>query len=239
MKLLLVHPERERPSRLVLGREELHRLRAVKRLRPGDRLELLDAERGLAASAVIGKDDSVEAGEWRPVGPDPHPPLVLAMACIQAEKLEWAAQRAFELGLAEFWPFESERVQGARGPRQAERLALLARAACEQSGRRHLPRVREPAAFEAVLEACRREGRRVAVLDPTAEADPGALVEPGVPAALLVGPEGGFSPPELELAAAHGAVGVGLAGHVLRAETAAVAVTTLALARWGWLGPRG
>jgi 16S rRNA (uracil1498-N3)-methyltransferase len=107
--------------------------------------------------------------------------------------------------------------------------------ACEQSGRNRLPHIFEPIALRKWLTTDCPSGLKL-VLDPYA----GQRLRSNTPATqemtLLIGPEGGFTPGELQLAEAKGFVGVQLGPRILRTETAAVAALSALQILWGDLG---
>lgn len=215
---------------LALDRDQARRLRKVLRRRDGDAVRLLDLAGGRVWEGVLGPGDRVQLGESRPVGPDPHPDLRLYMAPAKGERSELAARMLFELGLRELALLETERGVRAPGMGLVNRLQRVARSACEQSGREHLARVVQPRSLRAAVAECRREGRAAWLLHPGGG---GLPAWPGS-AALFVGPEGGFTEAEVVAARDGGAEVVGLGGHVLRLETAAVAAGARVLAAAGW-----
>jgi 16S rRNA (uracil1498-N3)-methyltransferase len=115
----------------------------------------------------------------------------------------------------------SERYRG-----KAVRWRKIVFEAVKQSGRSVIPVVEEPTAFEEIIK---REGPKI-VFD--AEEDP-APKQPSNPATLFIGPEGGWSENELQLARAHDCAFERLGGRRLRAETAAIVATALVAARSG------
>ena len=203
-----------------LGAPELdpsdrHHLERVLRLRPGEDVTVSDGQGGwrpcrFAAGATV-----------EPVGPvvrdpRPAPELTVAFAVVKGERPEWAVQKLSELGVDRIVPFLSDRSvvrwDGDRAARQVERLRKVAREAAMQCRRTWLPAVEDVAEFEEVA------GRPGAVL---AERDGRGPWLPDGP--VLVGPEGGWSDEERSRGLPRMAVGA----HVLRAETAAVAVAAL------------
>lgn len=231
MRLLLVDPPGlEGP--IPLEPEDLRRLRKVLRLEDGATLEVVDPGHARQGTAVL-RGRQLEVASWAPLGPDPHPDLVVVTAALKGERLEWAAQRAFEAGLRGLRLVRTARAQLDPPPRLLRRLEAVARAACEQSGRRHLPALGAHGDLAAALDQAAHEGRELLLLHPGGEPFPPRLAGP---AALVIGPEGGLTEAEVEQAAGRGARVLGLGGHVLRAETALVVGVTLALDRLGWLG---
>src|SRR3954454_19512275 len=157
--------------------------------------------------------------------PEPGPDVWLVFAPIKRARLEWLVEKATELGVAALVPVMSARTQSERVNR--ERLRVIAVAASEQSERISLPDIRPevpltrvladwPAAGRRILWAERGAGQRMA------EALAGSYGT--TPAAVFVGPEGGFAETELDALGKLSIVTrVGLGPRILRAETAALA----------------
>jgi 16S rRNA (uracil1498-N3)-methyltransferase len=170
-----------------------------------------------ARITVIGRERARFAVEAR-IRPQPEePPLILLFALLKRDATDLAVRQATELGATLIQPVLTARTNAART--NLARLAAIAEEAAEQSGRLSVPVLRPPAPLADVLAAW-PAGR------------PLALARPGAPPpaadadarALLVGPEGGFTPAELDALARHKFVApLGLGPHVLRAETAIVA----------------
>jgi 16S rRNA (uracil1498-N3)-methyltransferase len=147
--------------------------------------------------------------------------------------MDWIIQKAVELGATGILPWQAERsVLKLDGERAAKRLAHwqgVAIAACEQCGRNRLPRIDAPGRLADVL--ARSQGRRQVVLSPL----PGAAADPiwREACALVIGPEGGFSPAELATLTAAGAASLTLGPRILRTETAGLAALSALNARLG------
>lgn len=152
--------------------------------------------------------------------------LSLAFSLIKKDNVEWIIQKGTELGVREFIPLVSERSE--KKGFNMERARKIVVEACEQSGRAELPRIREP---QSVDEFVRGEEREIFVLHTGGVGLKNAF--DGVPRNLVacVGPEGGWSEREVSLFREKGASVITLSTPVLRAETAAIAVAVLVLAR--------
>ncbi len=148
-----------------------------------------------------------------------EPDLWLLFALLKRDATDLVVQKATELGVSALHPVITERCNTHR--MNAGRLHAIAVEAAEQCERLTVPTLHEPRALQAVLADWPADRRLVAALE-RSEAPPIAAV-PG-PKALLVGPEGGFSPSELEALRAHPFVTpVSLGPRVLRADTACIA----------------
>jgi 16S rRNA (uracil1498-N3)-methyltransferase len=217
----------EGATELDLPREVARRLRKVLRLRDGAEVPVLDPSGSRRAMGTLASGDHLSLGPWEPLGPDPHPPVCLYLPPLKADLTERAARSLFELGLRELVLASTARSQLEPPPRLLRRLEAAAHAASEQSGRLHLPTIRAG----ELPEAWGEPGATL-VLHPGGEPFPATLEGPTT---LVLGPEGGLTDDEVEAARAAGARVVGLGGHVLRAETAAITAATLALRAHGWL----
>lgn len=224
--------------------ESLHYLTRVLRLRQGDGLEVFDGE-GRAWEAVvasIGEDLArIELGEaLRRSG---APPITLGQGLAKGDKLELVVQKATELGMSRFVPLQLERsvvrLDEAKGADRARRWRKIAEEAARQSGRADVPAVDEPQSLERFLAAAAERGEAVAVLyEGEREKRLGPWIAANLerPIALVVGPEGGFAPAEIERARAAGCAVLGLGPRILRTETAGVAALAVALHLAGELG---
>lgn len=209
----------------------------VLRLGEGAELRLFDGA-GQEARAVI-----VEASRKRVVarleaierGRCESPLSVhLGQAISKGDRMDYAIQKAVELGVATITPLYTEHGDvHLKGEREAKKLAhwqAVAASACEQCGRATLPPVHPPAGLADWL-ADRHEALRLVLHPGTA----GALEQREAPAtaALLIGPEGGLSEAEVEAALAGGFVPLSLGPRILRTETAPVVALSLLQARFG------
>jgi 16S rRNA (uracil1498-N3)-methyltransferase len=205
---------------------QAHRLRHVLRLAPGDAVAAFNARDGefLCTVAEFGRNGGSLAVGPRRRAPETEPDLWLLFAPIKRARLDWLVEKATELGAAALVPVWTERTQMERLNR--ERLAALAVAAAEQSGRLAPPEIRAAERLDRVIAGW--DGRRrLFVCDESGGGAPATSALAGLapgPAALVVGPEGGFSETELDaLGKVAFVTRIGLGPRVLRAETAAVA----------------
>jgi 16S rRNA (uracil1498-N3)-methyltransferase len=157
--------------------------------------------------------------------PEPEADLWLLFAPIKRVRLDWVVEKATELGAAALLPVMTARTQPERLNR--ERLRALAIAATEQCERLSVPDIAIPEPLDRVVAAW-PAGRRLVLCDESGAGMPIAEALAGfprqAPAALFVGPEGGFTDRELDaLGKLPIVTRVGLGPRVLRAETAAVA----------------
>ncbi|WP_404299450.1 16S rRNA (uracil(1498)-N(3))-methyltransferase [Halomonas sp.] len=213
----------------------------VLRLGEGAPLRLFDG-RGLEASAVL-----VEASRKRVVvriesvvnGQGESPLIVhLGQAISKGDRMDYAIQKAVELGVAAITPLYTEHGDvRLRGEREAKKIAhwqAVAASACEQCGRTRVPPVHPPLALADWL-AERDEALRL-VLHPATDSEAKALLEcEAVPAsvALVIGPEGGLTKVEVDAARTRGFAPLSLGPRILRTETAPVVALSLLQYRFG------
>jgi 16S rRNA (uracil1498-N3)-methyltransferase len=213
-------------------------LTQVMRLKAGDPLLVFNGRDGEwrgAVAEVLKRGAVLRADELaRPQTPSPDVELVLAL--IRKGPLEFAVEKATELGVRRIRLAVTRRTQGEH--LRLDRLDLIAREAAEQCERLDVPEIVAPMKLEAILAEA--ADRRLLFCDETGgPAAISALAAASAgPWSILIGPEGGFAPEEREaLLALANAIPVSLGPRILRAETAALAALTLWQATVGdWTG---
>jgi 16S rRNA (uracil1498-N3)-methyltransferase len=157
---------------------------------------------------------------------------------VKRGRMETIVEKAAELGAAKIWPVLTERTNAER--LREDRLAIIATEAAEQTGRSDVPQIDAPTKLDKLLTNWDPD-RQLLFCDEAGDAPPiqQALMnaKPG-PWAILIGPEGGFSPSErARLRSLAFAVPVSLGPRILRADTAAISAMTLWQAALGdWRG---
>ncbi len=216
-------------ARLTLDDGQSRYLSSVMRQAVGDELAVFNGRDGewRVQIAEIGKRavtlTVVEMLRPQAFGPD----LDLVIALVKRPRLETIVEKAAELGVRRIRPVTTERTNTERV--RVERLNAIAVEAAEQTGRLDTPTVAEPVRLERML-ADWEPGRRLMFCDKAGDAPQAAeaLSGDGGPWAILIGPEGGFSPDERErLRALPFATRVSLGPRILRADTAAISALTL------------
>ena len=214
-------------------------LGAVLRLGTGERVKLFDNQTGewLAEIAEAGKKRSTLTVLERLRDRETVPDLWLLFAPIKRGRIDWLVEKATELGAARLAPVITRRTIVDR--LNLDRLRAHAIEAAEQCERTALPELAEPRKLDAVLKDWPAD--RVLYFADEGGGEPFAAT-PG-PAAILIGPEGGFTEEErAAIRALPQARPVSLGPRILRADTAALAAISLwmgAAGDWRGRAPRG
>lgn len=226
---------------LSLGQHDLpeaqaHYIGRVLRHATGDAVQLFDGSgrEYLGELVEVGKRNvRVELREQFAGQPDSPLRIHLGQGLSRGERMDWAIQKATELGVAEITPIVSERcevrLKDERADKRLQHWRQVAISACEQCGRSSLPLIHPPLALEDWLRG--RDDDLRLVLHPVAA----SLASHAPPSrlAFLVGPEGGLSDAEVEQAQAAGFHSARLGPRVLRTETAPVVALAVAQQLWG------
>ncbi len=239
-----VPPERIRGRLVEFDPAQAHQLRDVLRLKPGEAVVIFDNSGWEFDVVLEGIDREGATGRVerrRLVETEPKVKVTIYQALLKGSRFDWLLQKATEVGAVGFVPMVTARCVAeppdptARG--KFERWRRIVVEAAEQSRRGKVPKIHEPINFE---EACRSvqelafipyEGRGVQPL--RAALDEATGLRRPYSVALFVGPEGGFTPEEVELARRRNIVPVSLGPRILRAETAALVALTIVLAHFG------
>ncbi|RUS48506.1 16S rRNA (uracil(1498)-N(3))-methyltransferase [Cohnella sp. AR92] len=256
MQRYFVSPEQVGSDSVYLEGEDARHLAAVMRARPGEEFIACDGsgtevlakietiEQGRISAAIVERRTSLAEMSWR---------VTVAQSLPKGDKLETVIQKGTEAGAASFQPFLSQRTvvqyDERKEAKRLERWRKIAKEAAEQAHRGIVPEVAAVcswkslvagmARFDLTLICYEEEGRRgtglrtaLASFQERFAKDSGKA--PSV--LLIVGPEGGFDPREVEQAAEAGAVAVGLGRRILRTETAALVALACIAYESGELG---
>ena len=211
---------------------QAHYLATVLRCSAGSAVRLFNGQDGewQARIAELRRDRVTFVVETRLRRQQPDPDLWLAFALLKRDATDLVVQKATELGVSALWPITTERTNTAR--LNETRLTAIATEAAEQCERLTVPILQPPRRLPDLL-ASWPPGRILhAAIERTNAPGPAPTTNP---AGLLVGPEGGFTPAELDAMLRHPFVTpVSLGPRILRAETACIA--GLALLQPPWCG---
>jgi 16S rRNA (uracil1498-N3)-methyltransferase len=221
-------------NRAALVGSHAEHLANVLRGRIGQEFDIATGENVRRGRITSIKDGRVEfeLGEVVPVALAPR--LTLVLSIFKFDRLEWAIEKCVELGVARIIPMVAHRTEAhlaTAAQKRVERWQRIARQASEQSRRSSLPEISQPV---KINEAVNMAGGTRIVL---AESEENVMLRDALPAdtataeiALAIGPEGGWTESELELFRGAGWIAASLGSTILRAETAAIAATAIALA---------
>lgn len=222
----------------VSGAEARHAV-TVSRLALGETITLGNGAGLVVSGPVVTAEHTELVVEVATVSIEPRrePAVFLAQALAKGDRDELAVQAATELGVDGVIPWAASRSvskwEGAKIAKGRDRWSAVVREASKQSIRAWLPDVLDLVTSKQLVRLA--DGARMIVLEPTAAATLSELQVDDRDLILVVGPEGGLTPHELDSLAAAGASVVRLGAEVLRTSTAgpaALAILNVKLARW-------
>ncbi|HSW92795.1 MAG TPA: 16S rRNA (uracil(1498)-N(3))-methyltransferase [Gammaproteobacteria bacterium] len=229
-------------STLVLNESASHHLARVLRASIGDKITVFNGQGG-EYSAIIRRIDkktvTVDLLAFSPREVESPLDMVLAQGIARGEKMDYLIQKAVELGVNEIIPLLTERcnvkLDVERSEKRLQHWQSVVISACEQSGRNRVPVVHPPQSLEKGLSLIKADHQLVLSphegisLKKLAISAPARVI-------LLVGPEGGFSPREMQWAVQSRFIPLNLGPRVLRTETASVAAITALQSVYGDMG---
>lgn len=234
---LYLPPPLSTGAEITLDAERAHYLVRVLRLTRDTRLICFDGEGSAWASTLTTaspKAATLRLDELLEQRPPPVAALHLAQGLLKGAAMDQVIQKATELGVTDLWLVAAARsnvsLDRSRMERKLEHWRKIIQNAAEQCHQLHLPRLHGPLPLTDCLVALSET--HLIMLDPGAPALP--LQVDGDAIAILIGPEGGWSEPERDLAAGHGVHRHGLGPLILRAETAPLAVLAAIRHGRGW-----
>jgi 16S rRNA (uracil1498-N3)-methyltransferase len=238
--------ERIQDQRGTVVGDELAHLRKVLRLEPGDRFIVFD-DTGWEHEAVVrsfgAQRGDIDILRSYQAERESALQITLALGLTKGEKMDFVVEKATELGVLNIVPFTSTytvpKLDDRKAEARTERWKKIAVSAAKQSGRACLPKVYSFCGFREFvgkpwgdmlkLFFWEKEGQQTLKQVHDSQPDARAVL-------LVIGPEGGFSVEEADLAQRHGFRSVQLGPRILRAETAAVTALSLVQFLWGDLG---
>ena len=214
-------------NRIALAGADFHYLARVMRIGVGDSVNIFNSEQGefLATVAEVSKHSVtlLVGNQVRAPGTGNLPDLGLAFSPIRHTRQDSLIEHATELGVTRITPVLMR--HSSNRAFNTDRAQLIVKEAAEQSGRLSLPVVKELEPFDKWLAKFDFKARRLVYLD--CRPDANELTANNLPATILLGPEGGFSPEELSALAKTPAEAVTLGSLVLRSETAGLAALAI------------
>jgi 16S rRNA (uracil1498-N3)-methyltransferase len=172
---------------------------------------------------------------------DPALPVTLVMAVYKFDRMEWAIEKATELGVAAVAPVIAQRTEkhlAQSAEKRAERWRRIAHEAAQQSRRSDVPIIHQPTSLAAFVKAA-SNAARIVLAEQERTTTLRRLVDEAVQAAgdemptleIAIGPEGGWAPPEEALFDANAWKAATLGPRILRAETAAIVALSVVASR--------
>jgi len=242
-ELFYVQPQLVQPDSLTIQKDEFHHLTHVLRKKIGDTFSATDGRGNVFDCQIeqLQKDAliAIIIKKKRLVG-EPVLKLTLAIGLLKKGRFEWVVEKATEVGVAGFIPVQTERTvpQGnATISRRCERIALSAMKQCHRSV---LPSIDSVQTFEAVCRQSADYNLKFLAHEKMSDTDLDQVLSQKdrqylKSAILCIGPEGGFTDEEVDLAKESGFKVFGMGPRRLRSETAAIVASTLILDRMGEL----
>ena len=237
MRITRVHVENELEvgAEIVLAQAQTHYLKHVLRLKPGAALVLFDGCQAIDFHSVLtaaGKKLGARIEFATAVETESNLVVELIQGLGRADHMDWMIQKTTELGVNRIALFNAERSQTPLKPAHLEKKMQhwrsVAISACEQSGRTIIPEITFQRDFDQAIATSSIDCKLL--LDFSGNSFTSVLQRKAAdtPLAILLGPEGGLSSTEIELASARGFAPVTLGPRVLRTETAAISALAIA-----------
>lgn len=224
-------------SDLVLDKAASHHLSTVLRFQLGEKLIIFNGLGGAylaTLKAVNKKLTTVTIEKFLPEERESPLKIHLGQAVSRGERMDYAVQKAVELGASRITPLLTQHCQVAlrkeRLQNRVEHWKNIAISAAEQCGRSRVPEVHSIQMFAEFITHKETVGF-ICTLDHSTQMP--APTESVTQVSVLIGPEGGFSEKEIELAKAQGFLTLNLGPRTLRTETATAAAITLLQHTWG------
>jgi len=240
MHRFFVSPDSLHGERIILAGQQAHQIRDVLRMKPGEKIIVLDNtgyEYTVSLSRIERQEVNGEVIDQNKSEGEPKVQIILFQSLLAREKFEWVLQKSTEVGVCSFVPVVTRRSIIRRSEsvtaKKMSRWRSIITEAAEQSGRGRIPTLEKPLNFSEVLSElddfdCYLFGSTQAetlALREIIKAEGFELKK----IALFIGPEGGFTESEIAEARGRGAKTFSLGKRVLRTETAAVVASAIIL----------
>lgn len=223
--------------------QQIHYLKNVMRIKKKAKLQVFGVcQREYCAVVEAISSKAVEVQLLQPLIQASESPVrvTLGQSISRGQRMDYSIQKATELGVHAIAPLYSDYCQVSMSQEQAAKKcnhwASIAKSATEQSNRLVIPEIKTPEKLEQWLDKVNQTTRLVLHESCNNSFDFSSVSAPDS-VAVLIGPEGGFSALEVEMAQDRGFVPVQLGNRVLRTETAAPVI--LSLVQWFWGDFRG
>lgn len=207
-----------------LSEEESKHCSRVLRLEQGDAVQLIDGKGGLYEASIVDahpKRTLLQISSSQQEYQQRNHYLHIAVAPTKnIERLEWFLEKATEIGIDEISLIICQRSE--RKDAKAERLNKIITAAMKQSLKAYHPVLNEPVTYTNFIGQPFSGQQFIAHCEPGEKAELKSVIEPAGRYLILIGPEGDFSPQEINEAARNGFKAITLGNNRLRTETAAL-----------------
>lgn len=249
MRYFFIQHPKAAGSRSVLKGSDAKHIKHVLRLRPGDKVGLFDGQ-GLEYSARIvafsGNDIEVEIVRSFPSVSESNIDIIVAQAYLKERKMDGLVRQLTELGVMKWIPFFAERSvprpDDLRLANRRKRWIKITREALKQSRRGRVMEIGHPVSFEKMLNLASGCDLKIVFWENESKPFDSAGFQPPDHALkqilVMLGPEGGFTASEIDMADAHGFTTGSLGPRILRAETATIAAVTLVQYLFGDMGKK-
>jgi 16S rRNA (uracil1498-N3)-methyltransferase len=249
MHRFYVNPQDINERQVWLDLEQSRHIDRVLRLGPGDRVIIFDGlgrEYEIQLSGLHNGRVEGKIIQLLTQAAEPSFMISLVQGIAKGEKMDFIIQNAVELGTVAIYPFFSQhavvKLEKERAVKKQERWQAIAREACKQCRRSHIPNVHQPCSLQTIMEIINgkpaimlyENETRQGLKELLAEKRPSLTGEKEL--FLIIGPEGGFALAEVEMARTRGVMTAGLGPRILRTETAALAALTIVLYELADLG---
>lgn len=232
-------------AEMVIKDVDAKHISKVLRMQPGDKIQIVSDDGVTAIAEIVSLQADnvvVKCLEKLAESHEPSVKITLAQGLAKGEKMDFIIQKAVEMGVSSIVPVAMEhsvvRLEGAKADKKVERWQKIAEAAAKQSKRDIIPQVQPVQTMQQMLANNDLQHKIIAY-----ECEDRLGLKTVLQSCdnlqellLIIGPEGGISEFELELARKNGAVPVSLGKRILRAETAGVVALSAILYETGDLG---
>lgn len=232
-------------AEMVIKDVDAKHISKVLRMQPGDKIQIVSDDGVTAIAEIVSLQADnvvVKCLEKLAESHEPSVKITLAQGLAKGEKMDFIIQKAVEMGVSSIVPVAMEhsvvRLEGAKADKKVERWQKIAEAAAKQSKRDIIPQVQPVQTMQQMLTNNDLQHKIIAY-----ECEDRLGLKTALQSCdnlqellLIIGPEGGISEFELELARKNGAVPVSLGKRILRAETAGVVALSAILYETGDLG---
>ena len=220
---------------LTITGADVNHIRNVLRMKPGEEVCVSNGQDGreyhYGIEEITDREVRLSLRFYKEADVELPVRVLLFQGLPKSDKMDLIVQKCVELGVTEIYPVEMERcvvhLDGTKKKKRAERWQAIAEAAAKQSRRGILPLVHMPVTMKEAVRIARDQAQ-VRVIPYELQEDDGSTKEllhslqRGQTAAVFIGPEGGLTSAEVELARQNGIVPISLGRRILRTETAAM-----------------